>query len=95
MGSRRHGQVNWTILSIDFKDTFCSISLRWFNLVMKRVGIPPEFIKWFWMMYEDLSINIVVNKYRSDKIIVQRGFMEGHPPSMAAFVISLINASFG
>ena len=77
-------------MSIDFKDAFGSISLRWFNLVLNRLGIPIEFIKWFWMMYSDLGIQIVVNKYTSDKIYIERGFMEGHPPSMAAFVVSLV-----
>ena len=83
-------QSDGTILSIDFKDAFRSMSHRWFNLVMKFLGIPPNFIKWFWSMYADLSVAIVLNKFRSDSISVKRGFMEGHPPSMAAFVIGLI-----
>ena len=41
-------------------------------------------------MYADLSVAIVLNKFKSDNISVKRGFMEGHPPSMAAFVIGLI-----
>ena len=40
-----------TILSIDFKDAFRSISHRWFNLVMRRLKIPEPFIDWIWMMY--------------------------------------------
>ena len=42
------------------------------------------------MMYEDLYVIIVPNQFKSEKIYVNRGFMEGHPPSMAAFVVSLI-----
>ena len=84
------GQINGTILSIDFKDAFRSMSLRWFNLVMKFLGFPQPFIDWFWTMYNDLSVVIFLNKYKSEKIKVERGFMEGHPPSMAAFVIGLI-----
>ena len=66
------------------------VELCWFNLVMKFLGIPSNFIKWFWSMYADLSVAIVLNKFKSDSISVERGFMEGHPPSMAAFVIGLI-----
>ena len=87
---KNSGQKDGTILSIDFKDAFRSISLRWFNLVLQRLNIPKKFIDWFWMMYRDLYVVIVVNKYKSEKILVQRGFMEGSPPSMAAFVVSLI-----
>ena len=29
-------------------------------------------------------------RYKSEKIYVKRGFMEGHPPLMAAFVVALI-----
>ena len=43
-----------------------------------------------WAMYKDLAILIVINRYKSDKIYNERGFLEGHPPSMGAFVISLI-----
>ena len=40
--------------------------------------IPYDCIEWFMMMYKDLYINIVINKYRSDKVYIKRGFMEGH-----------------
>ena len=83
-------QRDGTIVSIDFKNAYRSTSLRWFNLVMNKLGIPSEFISWFWMMYENLGIMIVVNKYKSDILQVERGFMEGHPPSMAAFVVAMI-----
>ena len=81
-------QHDGTILAIDFKDAFRSTSLRWCNLVMKSMNIPPEFIAWFWGMYENLCVSVVVNKWKSDKIPVKRGFMEGHSPSMAAFVLA-------
>ena len=83
-------QQDGTILSIDFQDAFRSVSHRWFNLVLKYLQIPQSFIDWFWMMYNQLNVVIVLNKYKSNKIKVERGFMEGHPPSMAAFVVSLI-----
>ena len=57
---------------------------------MERLGIPVKFIKWFWMMYSDLYIRIVINKYKSEKVYIKRGFMEGHPPSMATFLVGLI-----
>ena len=86
----RNGQKNGTILSIDFRNAYRSTNLRWFNLVMKAFKIPEEFISWFWMMYEKLGIMIVINRCKSEVMKVERGFMEGHPPSMAAFVISMI-----
>ena len=63
-------QHDGTILAIDFKDAFRSTSLRWCNLVMKSMNIPPEFIAWFWGMYENLCVSVVVNKWKSDKIPV-------------------------
>ena len=47
LAEENFGQIDGTILSIDFKDAFRSISLRWFNLVMKRLGVPEEFLDWF------------------------------------------------
>ena len=55
---------------------------------MKSMNIPPEFIAWFWGMYENLCVSVVVNRWKSDKIPVKRGFMEGHAPSMAAYVLA-------
>ena len=58
--------------------------------MLEQLRLPEAYMKWFWMMYNDLYIHIVINKYKSDKIFIKRGFMEGHPPSMAAFVVALI-----
>ena len=57
---------------------------------MKQLEVPQQFLDWFWMMYNNLYVVIVLNRYKSSKICVNRGFMEGYPPSMAAFVVSLI-----
>ena len=83
-------QIDGTILSIDFNNAYRSCSLRWFNLVLKHLNLPVQFVEWFWMMYNELGIMIVINNFKSDVIKVERGFMEGHPPSMAAFVVAII-----
>ena len=57
---------------------------------MKKIKIPEEFIEWFWMMYSKLGIMIVINKCKSEIMKVNGGFLEGQPPSMAAFVVSMI-----
>ena len=83
-------QNNGSILSLDFKDAFRSVNHRWFNLVMEHLGVPGEFIKFFWNIYKDLGIIISVNKIKSNIIYNKRGFAEGSAPSMAAFVMSTI-----
>ena len=90
LGKNDNEQFDGTILSIDFNNAYRSCSLRWFNLVLKRFNLPEQFINWFWMMYYDLGIMIVINKFKSEVLKVERGFMEGHPPSMAAFVVAII-----
>ena len=87
--STNGNQNDGTVLAIDFKDAFRSTSLRWCNLVMKAMNIPEDFILWLWAMYDNLCISVVVNKWLSDKISVKRGFMEGHAPSMGAFVLAM------
>ena len=90
LGDGKEEQRDGTILSIDFQDAFRSISHRWFNLVLRYMEVPEKFIQWFWTMYHDLHVVIVLNKFKSNKLKVKRGFLEGHCPSMAAFVVSLI-----
>ena len=87
-------QVDGTILSIDFQDAFRSVSLRWFNLVMNRLRVPKVFVDWFWMMYSDLSIHIVINRCKSEGIINGRGFLEGHPPSKGTKIGSRFKTCF-
>ena len=87
--STNQDQLDGTLLAIDFKDAFRSTNLRWCNLVMKAMNIPEDFIGWLWAMYDKLSISVVINKWISDKIPVKRGFMEGHSPSMGAFVLAI------
>ena len=90
LGEGNNKQNDGTILSIDFMNAYRSTSLRWFNLVLNAFRLPKIFIDWFWMMYNNLGVVVVINKYKSDILKVERGFMEGHPPSMAAFVVSII-----
>ena len=66
LGKSDTEQVDGTILSIDFKNAYRSVSLRWFHLVMKKFNLPCGFIEWFWLMYANLGIKIVVNNYQSN-----------------------------
>ena len=45
----QEGRKDGTILSIDFNNAFRSISLRWFNIVMKKFKVPEHFLRWFWI----------------------------------------------
>ena len=40
LGRGNDNQRNGTILSIDFRDAFRSVSLRWFHLVMVKLQVP-------------------------------------------------------
>ena len=42
LGGRK--EIDGSILSIDFNNAYRSTSLRWFNLVMMKFGIPKKFI---------------------------------------------------
>ena len=46
---------------------------------MKRLEVPEDILDWFWTMYRNLYVVIVINKYKSEQIYIQRGFMEGSP----------------
>ena len=41
-------------------------------------------------MYENLGINIVLNRWKSSKILNLRGVMEGHGPSSFLFVVAIL-----
>ena len=79
-----------SILSIDFANAFRSLSLRWLFLVLKKLNLPEEFIFWTKSMYSDLGIKIVLNNWKSSKILNERGLMEGHPCSSFLFVVGIL-----
>ena len=77
-----------SILSIDFKNAFRSLSWRWIMLVMQKLKIPVQFIEWLKAMYNDLGISIVINGWKSDKIHNDRGLLEGHSASMQIYCMA-------
>ena len=79
---------NGSLLSIDFSNAFRSVSLRWYDLVMKQLGFPKSFIDWFWNMFKTVGIMISINNWKSSVIRNSRGFLEGSPPSMCGWVIA-------
>ena len=57
---------------------------------MERLNVPKDFRNWFWALYKNLAITIVINGAKSGKIFVNRGMMEGHLSSMSCFVTAMI-----
>ena len=86
--NKQGSELDGSILSIDFKDAFRSLSWRWILLVMRKFKIPESFILWLKGMYADLGIAIVINGWLSDKILNLRGVMEGHSPSMQIYCMA-------
>ena len=78
-------ELDGSLLSIDFKNAFRSLSWRWILLVMKKSGVPVQFVEWLKAMYDRLGITIVINGWQSDIILNRRGLMEGHSPSMQIY----------
>ena len=81
-------ELDGSLLSIDFKNAFRSLSWRWILLVMEKLNIPVQFVDWFKAMYDRLGISIVINGWQSDAILNERGVMEGHSPSMQVYCLA-------
>ena len=81
-------ELDGSILSIDFKNAFRSLSWRWILLVMRKFRIPESFIIWLKAMYADLGIALVINGWLSDKIPNKRGLLEGHASSMQIYCMA-------
>ena len=54
-------ELDGSLLSIDFKNAFRSLSWRWILLVMKKSGVPVQFVEWLKAMYDGLGISIVIS----------------------------------
>jgi retron-type reverse transcriptase len=79
--------IKAAIISLDAKKAFDSVDHKYIDKVLDKYGFGNNFRKYFKTLYEDLKARILVNRYLSEAIAIERGVKQGDALSCAIFIL--------
>lgn len=82
-------KIDGLMVSLDAKKAFDSVSHEYIRKVLKAYGVGDNFIKYFNVLYKDISVKILVNGFFSEKVMIKRGVKQGDALSCALFILCI------
>ena len=80
---------DYSIISLDARKAFDSVSHSYLAQVMQAYGFPAEFIAIFTTLYSDNSALVQVNGHLSSSFKIERGVKQGDALSCGLFVLDM------
>ena len=75
--------------TFDFKKAFDSLNWRYLVNTLEAFNFGVSFIRWFKVLYSDISSCVMNNSSASDLFEIKRGVRQGDPLSPYPFIIAL------
>jgi hypothetical protein len=69
----KRNKIDDTLISLDAKKAFDSVSHEYIDEVLDRYGFGETFRNYFKILYKDITAKILINGYFSEKIDIERG----------------------
>jgi hypothetical protein len=82
-------KVDGLLVSLDAKKAFDSVDHNYICRVLKEYGVGDRFIKFFKVLYKDLTVRVLVNGHFSEKINIERGVKQGDALSCSLFILCI------
>jgi hypothetical protein len=82
-------KVDGLLVSLDAKKAFDSVDHNYICRVLKEYGVGDRFIKYFKVLYKDLTVRVLVNGHFSEKINIERGVKQGDALSCSLFILCI------
>jgi hypothetical protein len=82
-------KVDGLLVSLDAKKAFDSVNHDYIRTVLRAYGIGEKFIHFFDVLYNDLSVKIIVNGYFSRSVRIERGVKQGDALSCSLFILCI------
>ena len=85
----RQNDQNYAIISLDQEKAFDRIEHNFLKIVLQKYDFPPNFIKWFEILYTDIESKILVNGTFTSTFKIMRSVRQGCPLSMFLYALGL------
>ncbi len=85
----RRNNIEGVIVSLDAKKAFDSVSHSYIQKVLKAYGVGPRFQTYFKVLYNQISVRVLVNGFFSAKIEIGRGVKQGDALSCSLFILCI------
>jgi hypothetical protein len=82
-------KINAVLISLDAKKAFDSVSHEYIRKVLVNYGFGNGFIRYFDVLYKDITSTIMINGYKSTCINIKRGVKQGDALSCALFILCI------
>ena len=90
----RQNDQNYAIISLDQEKAFDRIEHNILKIVLQKYDFPPNFIKWFEILYTDIESKILVNGTFTSTFKIMRSVRQGCPLSMFLYALGLESLIF-
>ena len=77
------------VISLDNEKAFDRIEQNFINKVLVKYGFHTNFLRWFPILYTNITSQVTVNGKLTPKFNIERSVRQGCPLSMVLFVLSL------
>ena len=85
----KNKEIEGLMISLDAKKAFDSVSHEYIKKVLEVYGIGEKFIRFFTVLYKDLTVRVLVNGHFSEKIDIERGVKQGDALSCSLFILCM------
>ena len=75
------------VINLDWSKAFDRVDMQFLFKVMRKLGIPTEFIEWVEMLYHNTQSCVSINGLLGARFHVERSVRQGCPLSMLLYVI--------
>jgi hypothetical protein len=82
-------KIDDLLISLDAKKAFDSVSHDYTRETLKAYSFEDKFIKYFNMLYNGLSVKVLVNGFFSENISIERGVKQGDALSCSLFILCM------
>ena len=85
----RQNDQKYAIIALDQEKAFDRIEHNFLKIVFKKFDFPPNFIKWFEMLYTNIESKILINGTFTPIFKILRSVRQGCPLSMFLYALGL------
>ena len=80
-------RIDGVLTSLDAKKAFDSVSHEYIGKVLEAYGFGENFKRYFKLLYNEITVRVLVNGHFSEKIKIGRGVKQGDALSCSLFIL--------